>query len=150
MSPPHRFGRMAALPELAAEVAQQAALVLASTHGIARGFGREQLLECILDHRITRLGDRSAAAFIANAIRWRVLQFLIEFACTALNGFVRQTRHASHELDAAMTVILGLECAPPATLLLIEMRHEHIGLVMQPRQCLIGSRETHDTLACMN
>ena len=145
-----RAGGMAALPELAVEVAQRAALVIASAHRITCRLGGEQLLECILDHRVTRLGHRSAPALNANATRWRVLQFLIELACTALNGLVRQTRHASHELNAAMTMALGLAWAPPAMLLLIEIRQEHVALVMQSGQCLIGSRETHDTLACMN
>ena len=145
-----RTGGMAALLELAAQVAQRAALVFASTHRITRGLGREQLLEHTSENRVTCLGNRSAPAFAANTTRGRALQLLIELARTALNRLVGQTRHASHELDAAMTMALGLKCAPPATLLLVETRHEHVGLVMQSGQCLIGSRETRDTPACMN
>ena len=98
----------------------------------------------------------TARALIANAARRRALQFLIELACTALHSLVRQTRqtrqtrHTSHKLEAAMTVALIFESAPPATLLFVETRDEHVGLAMQSGRRLIGSRETHNTLARMN
>jgi hypothetical protein len=120
-------------------MAQRAALVRASPHQIPRCLGGEQLLEHDFESWVTRLGNRSAPALIANAARRRALQFLLELARPTLNGLTSQTRHTSHELDATMTVALSFECTLPATLLFVETRDEHVGLAMQSGRRLIGS-----------